>query len=96
MARDKLCILGCQNLYPEVAAGIAAEGWSDVVAADFPARCGRPALRWDELKPRLPADGTEVLVLGSACLHALGPAPADVPPPGRTVSLPQCLGHRRT
>jgi len=90
MARDKLCILCCQNFYPEVAAGIAAEGWSDVVAAAFPARCGRPALRWDELRSRLPEDVAEVLVLGCACLHGLGPAPAGFPP-GRTISLPQCF-----
>ena len=75
----RLCILCCRNFREEVAAAIAAEGWSDVVAAEFPARCGRPPLGWDELRTLLPEDCTQVVVLGRACLTNLGDVPAGFP-----------------
>ena len=53
MTASTLCILGCHNFQPEVAAAIAAEGWSDVVSAEFPARCGRPPVDWNELRALL-------------------------------------------
>jgi signal transduction histidine kinase len=76
----RLCILCCQNFRQDVAAAIAAEGWSDVVAVAFPARCGRPPVAWEELQVLLPEDCTQVVVLGRACLTGLGAAPAGFPP----------------
>ena len=80
MTASTLCILGCHNFQPEVAAAIAAEGWSDVVSAEFPARCGRPPVDWNELRALLPAACSQVVLLGRACLNRLGMPPADFPP----------------
>jgi len=85
-----LCILNCHNFHREVAAAIGAEGWTDVVAADFPSHCGQPPLSWQELQPRLPRDCTQVMVLGQACLSGLGPPPATFPPT-RVITLEQCF-----
>jgi len=76
----KLCFLSCQNFYPEVAAVVAAEGWSDVTVAAFPSRCGHPPLSWDELRPLLTEGCTQAIILGRACLEGLGNPPADWPP----------------
>ena len=73
------CILGCHNFHGEVDAAIAAEGWTDVSALAFPARCGRPPVSWDELRALLPADCTQLVVIGRACLQGLGAAPAGFP-----------------
>jgi len=75
----RLCILSCQNFYPEMAAAIAAEGWEEVTAVAFPARCGRPPMSWEELRPL--AEGCDgAVVLGRACLHGLGEPPKGFPP----------------
>jgi len=86
----KLCILCCHNFHQEVGAGVTAEGWDDVVAVAFPARCGRPPVSWDELRPLLPADCGQVVVLGRSCLTDLGAAPADWPVT-RVVPVQQCF-----
>ncbi len=86
----KLCFLCCNNFRTEVAAGIAAEGWDDVSALGFPARCGRPPVNWDELRPLLPADCEQVVVMGRSCLNHLGATPADWPAT-RVVSMRQCF-----
>ncbi|MDD5295591.1 MAG: ATP-binding protein [Rhodocyclaceae bacterium] len=85
-----LCILGCHNFHREMAAAISAEGWSDVVALAFPARCGRPPVTWAELRPMLPADCAQVVLLGRACINALGEPPHGFPPV-RVVRLEQCF-----
>jgi signal transduction histidine kinase len=77
---DRLCLFACRNFQPEVAAAIAAEGWTDVVSAAFPARCGRPPLAWDELRALLPEGCSQIVVLGRACLAGLGEVPAGFPP----------------
>ncbi len=86
----KLCILSCHSFHREIAAAIAAEGWSDVTAAAFPVRCGRPPVSWDELHPLLDKDCTQVVVLGRVCLEGLGE-----PPPGwpsvRLLPQEQCF-----
>ena len=74
-----LCVLCCHGFAAEVRAAIAAEGWADVVAADFPVHCGRPPIGWDELRPLLPAGCSRVVVLGRACLGGLGDAPPGFP-----------------
>jgi signal transduction histidine kinase len=84
------CILGCHNFHREVDAAIAAEGWTDVSALAFPARCGRPPVSWDELRALLPADCTQLVVIGRACLQGLGAAPAGFPPV-RVVPQQQCF-----
>jgi diguanylate cyclase (GGDEF)-like protein/PAS domain S-box-containing protein len=75
----KLCILSCHSFHREIAAAIAAEGWSDVTAAAFPVRCGRPPVSWDDLRPLLDKDCTQVVVLGRACLGGLGEPPPAWP-----------------
>jgi diguanylate cyclase (GGDEF)-like protein/PAS domain S-box-containing protein len=78
MAR-KLCLLCCRNFRSEVSAAVAAEGWPDVVVAEFPARCGHLPLNWDELRPLLETDCDKVIVLGRACLKGLDHPPPDWP-----------------
>ncbi|MFZ2406757.1 MAG: diguanylate cyclase [Methylobacter sp.] len=86
----KLCILSCHSFHREIAAAIAAEGWNDVTAAAFPVRCGRPPASWDDLRPLLDEDCTQVAVLGRACLGGLGePPPAW--PPVRLLHQEQCF-----
>jgi diguanylate cyclase (GGDEF)-like protein len=86
----RLCLLCCENLRPEVAAAVAAEGWDDVGVAAFPARCGQPPLTWDELRTLLAADCTQTVILGRACLHGLDAPPAGWPPV-RLHSFEQCF-----
>ena len=74
----QLGIFACGNLAGEVRACVQAEGWTDVTVAEFPARCGRPQLAWEEVRRQLPADCAGLVLLGGACLQA--PPPADLPP----------------
>lgn len=85
-----LCIFVCHNFIAEVRAAIEAEGWPDVVALGFPARCGRPPLSWAELRALIPANCAGLLVLGRACLGKLGEPPAGFPPV-RVVPQTQCF-----
>ncbi len=78
-AMSKLCIFGCHNFQQEVQACLAAQAWPDVVSRAFPARCGRPAISWDELREMLPTDCSDVVILGRACLGSLGEPPLDFP-----------------
>lgn len=87
---ERLCILVCHNFRAEVAAAIAAEAWDDVCCAEFPARCGRPATTWDSLRDLLPANCTQLLILGRACTCALGEVPPDFPPT-QILDLQQCF-----
>lgn len=75
-----LCILSCHGFAAEVAAAIRAEGWTDVVAAGFPVRCGRPGLGWEEVRPLVPEHCTQVVLLGRACIRQLGSPPPGFPP----------------
>lgn len=86
----RLCILCCRNFREEVGAAIAAEGWSDVVVAAFPARCGRPAVNWEELRALLPEECAGIVVLGRACLAGLTEAPNGFPPV-RVMPQQQCF-----
>lgn len=86
----KLCLICCQNFRPEIEAAIAYEGWSDVTVAALPARCGRPALNWDELRPLVEESCTQVLLLGRACLYDLSNPPADWPPV-RQILMEECF-----
>lgn len=84
------CILGCHNFHREVDAAIVAEGWTDVSAVAFPARCGRPPVSWDELRALLPDDCAQMVVFGRACLQGLGAPPAGFPPV-RLMPQQQCF-----
>ena len=86
----KLCILTCHNFHREVAAAIAAEGWTDVIAADFPSNCGHPPFNWEALLPLIPEDCCQIVVLGRVCLSALGNPPEGFPPT-RIVPVEQCF-----
>ncbi|MDD5034659.1 MAG: diguanylate cyclase [Methylococcaceae bacterium] len=86
----KLCLFCCQNFRPEIEAVIAAEGWTDVIAAAYPALCGRPPLNWAELHRLLEESCTQVVILGRACLEGLDDAPQGWPPV-RQLSLGECF-----
>lgn len=86
----KYCIFVCRNFQKEVAAAIAIEGWNDVVAMGFEARCGKPPLDWEELRMLLPEDCSRLLIMGSACLSRLGAPPPDFPPV-RLLQQEQCF-----
>jgi signal transduction histidine kinase len=98
-----LCIFCCHNFAPEVGAASAgrfrpdglpiggtAIAGNDLIVVPFPARCGRPPLDWNELRALLPAQCSQVILLGRACLHGLGEPPADFPST-RQVSVAQCF-----
>ena len=87
---SRLYVLCCNNFHKEVAEAIAAEGWTDVVARAFPARCGRPAVSWEELRGLLPEDCGQIVVLGRSCLSALSAAPSGFPP-AKVVPQEQCF-----
>jgi diguanylate cyclase (GGDEF)-like protein len=71
-------VLCCRNYRPEFEAAVAAEGWTDVQVAAFPARCGRPSVSWPELAPLAGGEDADLLVLGGACLAGL-----EIPPERR-------------
>jgi diguanylate cyclase (GGDEF)-like protein/PAS domain S-box-containing protein len=87
---EKLCFLCCQNFHPEVAAVVAAEGWTDVTVFPFNSRCGHPPLTWEELHPLLEKDCAQIVILGRACLEGLDNPPADWPPV-RQVQQQECF-----
>lgn len=86
----RLCLFCCHNFHAEITAAIAAENFDDVVALAFPARCGRPPVSWEELRPLLPADCEQIILLGRACLQGLDAAPAGFPPV-RLLPQKQCF-----
>lgn len=86
----RLCLICCDNFYREIAAAVAAEKWADVDVVAAPARCGRPPLSWDELRPLLSKGCTQVVVFGSACLTALDGPPPDWPPTTK-LRMDQCF-----
>jgi diguanylate cyclase (GGDEF)-like protein len=79
-----LRVVCCRNYRPEMEAAVAAEAWTDVTVSAVEPRCGRPPLSWADLRPLVPGDDTDVLVLGGACLCAL-----EVPP-GRRETARLC------
>jgi hypothetical protein len=86
MTSRTLHVLCCRNYRPELEAAAAVEGWADVQVASFEARCGRPPVAWSDLRPLLPEQGADALVLGGACLCAL-----EVPPERRdAVRIHRC------
>ena len=87
---SQLCLLGCHNFHKEVSAAIEVEGWDDVVAVAFPARCGRPGLSWEELRPLLPEGCSQVAIMGRACTTDLAEPPDDFPPT-RLLQQEQCF-----
>jgi len=86
----RLCILSCVGFHDELQACVDAEGWPDVSCAGLPARCGRPPLTWDEIGPLIPADCTQIILLGRACHAGLGQPPAHFPST-RVLTQEQCF-----
>jgi signal transduction histidine kinase len=79
----RLCIMVCERFHAEAAAALAAEAWDDVDCVAFAAQCGRPALSWLALRALLPPGCTQLVMMGHACMAALGlgePIPVDFPP----------------
>ena len=86
----RLCILSCAGFHAELQACVDAEGWPDVSCVALPARCGRPALTWDEIGTVIPEDCTQLVLLGRACHAGLGQPPAHFPPV-RVLTQEQCF-----
>ncbi len=80
MESVQLGILACDLVRKEIRACLQAGDWQGVQLAEFPADCGRPPLGWDQLRALLPDGCGAALVIGSACLGALGDPPAGFPP----------------
>jgi diguanylate cyclase (GGDEF)-like protein/PAS domain S-box-containing protein len=76
----KLCLLCCENFRPELEAVVAAEQWNDVAVAAFPATCGHPPIGWDQLRPLVTEQCSQVVLLGNACLKGLAEPPQGWPP----------------
>ena len=74
-----LCVLCCQNFFPEIHAVVQSEGWEDVKVAYYPVRCGRPPMSWEELHALLPVGCSTVAILGRTCLRNLDKPPAHWP-----------------
>lgn len=88
---EKLCILCCQNFRLEVAAVIESEGWLDVYVAAFPPRCGHPPLTWNELRPLVSEECSQVILFGRSCLKDLASPPTDWPVVVKPCQLDTCL-----
>ncbi|MBT3294847.1 MAG: DUF1638 domain-containing protein [Verrucomicrobia bacterium] len=87
---DKLCLLVCTIIRPEVDAVLAHEAWENVIVRSFPARCGRTPLSSAKLEA-LTTDvshADKIEVLGSSCLCGLNPHADDATHIHR---LSQCL-----
>jgi signal transduction histidine kinase len=76
----KLCILVCEFFERETMAVIESEGLNDVAVATFPARCGRPQIKWDELAQIIQASGAcdQVHILGGCCVAGIGDPPEEL------------------
>ncbi|MEN8189435.1 MAG: ATP-binding protein [Thermodesulfobacteriota bacterium] len=73
----RLCFIACDYLYPEMKAAVEAEGLIGVEVRSFPARCGHPPLKWQELIGNVDKSAAEsVELFGCYCLQELeSPAP---------------------
>jgi signal transduction histidine kinase len=61
----------CEHFRREALAALDAANFPDVQPAFYPARCGRPRLRSEELLIAGDAEDRDALVLGSCCLSGL-------------------------
>jgi PAS domain S-box-containing protein len=81
----------CENFEDEARAALAGLAASDVALAVFPARCGRPPLRQDELTKLVGGPcGGAAEVIGSVCCAALRRAPG-LPDGWRVHALESCF-----
>lgn len=87
---ERLCILSCGDFYPDVAAAVAAEGWEDVSVAAFPPDCAMPPLDWEQIRQHVPADCTQLVLVGNICLKQLSASPPGMPPV-EVVALEECF-----
>ncbi|MBF0272465.1 MAG: PAS domain S-box protein [Magnetococcales bacterium] len=90
MSDTLICVLCCHNFHPDLLAAAQEEGWSDVQVMAYPVRCGRPAMRWEELEPLLLPGTSGVVILGRACLTGLD-APPDHWPMTRIDRQAECF-----
>ncbi|MBN2002707.1 MAG: DUF1638 domain-containing protein [Anaerolineae bacterium] len=87
----RLCLLTCDFFAKEVAAVIAAEGWSDVDSIAFPARCGRPPLSDAELSELVKGRKYDAVhIIGGRCACALC-KPPEPGAPDVVYTLEPCL-----
>ena len=89
----KIAILLCNHYRREAEAALAMGDFKEAVVAAFPARCNRPPLSPEELKPILLtlSDCEQAEIFGAACcLINLQDFP-EGPPHVRLHRLPQCL-----
>ena len=69
---DKTCILVCNYFAKEVKVAVQSQNLVNVDVKTFPARCGRPPLKTEEIQQLINSSKcTQHCVLGSACLKEL-------------------------
>jgi diguanylate cyclase (GGDEF)-like protein len=89
----KLCLLCCERYRADFEAAVAAEGWTDIALTVFPARCDPPHTSWDELRPLLADDCSQVAIVGSTCLAGLDRSLTSAPPV-RLIQHEECFPMR--
>ena len=78
---NALCFLVCENYKEEVAFAIESEGLDHVDVRTFPAHCGHPQIRWDDLGPTIHAcekEYSRICLLGGSCIAGLEDPPLEM------------------
>jgi hypothetical protein len=78
---NKIYLFVCQNLEREARTIQQSPGFEPFEIIVFPAKCGRPAMSWEDFRQLLPPARTldDLLVfLGGSCLRTLGPPPPEL------------------
>jgi hypothetical protein len=78
---NKVYLLVCQNLEREMRMIRQDDGFEPLEIVVYPAKCGRPAMSWEDLRLLLPPERTPsdlFVVLGGGCLGKLGPPPREL------------------
>ncbi|CAK8712287.1 histidine kinase [Candidatus Electrothrix laxa] len=73
-----LCFFVCENFYSEMQEAVRLQELTEVEVLSFPARCGSPPLRWQELAERISEkERCGIEIFGSYCLDSLLPVPRE-------------------
>jgi signal transduction histidine kinase len=80
MDSQKLCILVCASFALETDALTGEEGLGEVVFINYPNRCGRPKLTWDDVREAVgtPEQYGAIRIFGGFCLSGLQEPPEDL------------------
>jgi len=80
MTMKRLCIVNCASFSRETENAAASGDFDAVSVAHYPSRCGRPPLRWDEIRQAVtsPEQFDAIHIFGGSCLAHLGAPPPDL------------------